>query len=582
MRNFPNVSMAAAMAAVMVLSSACSSEKNGADSAEIAFADKIVTGGTVVTLDDSNPGAQAIAIRNGLIVAVGQQADIMGWRGDETEVVDIAGRTVIPGFIDGHAHFVGFGAQAIGANLLASPDGRVETIDDLVDALKEFAAGPDVARTGWIFGMGYDDAVLAEGRHPTADDLDRVSTELPVMAIHISGHFSAVNTVALEQIGYTAETQDPEGGVIRRRPGTREPNGVLEELASIPVMFSVVTPTTEENQLYFMTRAQELATRMGYTTAQEGRAFKSSHEQILSFAEKGLLEIDVVSYIDYADRELLHSGWNSRDYRDRYRIGGMKITLDGSPQGRTAWRTLPYLLPPDGQDAQYLGYPAIPDDGTVTALYDEAFENDWQVLTHANGDAAIDQFIRAIRPAHEKYGAADRRPVLIHGQFVRQDQLDSIQELGVIPSLFPMHTFYWGDWYDQIIGPELAQQISPMRSALDRGMITTSHTDAPVALPNLLQVMHATVNRTSRSGKVMGPQERLTPLEALKAVTLWGAYSHFEEDRKGSIEVGKLADLVILSDNPLTVDPKQINQIRVLETIKEGRTVYREKGEEAN
>jgi predicted amidohydrolase YtcJ len=172
--------------------------------------------------------------------------------------------------------------------------------------------------------------------------------------------------------------------------------------------------------------------------------------------------------------------------------------------------------------------------------------------------------------------------VLIHGQFVRQDQLDSIRDLGVIPSLFPMHTFYWGDWYDQIIGPELAQQISPMRSALDRGMIATSHTDAPVALPNLLQVMHATVNRTSRSGKVMGPHERLTPLEALKAVTLWGAYSHFEEDRKGSIEVGKLADLVILSDNPLTVDPMQINQIRVLETIKEGQTVYRALGDGAH
>ena len=138
-----------------------------------------------------------------------------------------------------------------------------------------------------------------------------------------------------------------------------------------------------------------------------------------------------------------------------------------------------------------------------------------------------------------------------------------------------MHTFYWGDWYDQIIGPELAQQISPMRSALDRGMIATSHTDAPVALPNLLQMMWATVNRVSRSGKVMGPDERLTPLEAFKAITLWGAYQHFEEERKGSIEVGKLADLVILSDNPLTVDPMAINQIEVLETIKEGKTVWK-------
>jgi predicted amidohydrolase YtcJ len=144
----------------------------------------------------------------------------------------------------------------------------------------------------------------------------------------------------------------------------------------------------------------------------------------------------------------------------------------------------------------------------------------------------------------------------------------------VIASLFPMHTFYWGDWYDQIIGPELAQQISPIKTALDKGLVVTSHTDAPVALPNLMQVMWATVNRTSRSGKVMGPDERLTPLEALKTFTLWGAYQHFEEKTKGSIEPGKLADLVILDRNPLTVDPATINQIRVLETIKEGQTVY--------
>ncbi len=179
---------------------------------------------------------------------------------------------------------------------------------------------------------------------------------------------------------------------------------------------------------------------------------------------------------------------------------------------------------------------------------------------------------------HRKYDDADRRHTLIHGQFIRQDQLDSLKQLSVIPSLFPLHTFYWGDWYDQIIGPELAQQISPMRSALDRGMIATSHSDAPVALPNLMQVMSATVNRTSRSGKVMGPDERLTPLEALKTITLWGAYQHFEEDRKGSIEVGKLADLVILSDNPLTIDPMDIHQVQVLETIKEGKTVFVQPG----
>jgi len=573
-----NLISLAFIAGIWILA-ACAPNQDGTSTAMSsdsgAMADAIYIGGTVITVDDAMPSAEALAIKDGLIVAVGAEAEVMAMRADHTRVVDIGGLTIVPGFIDGHAHLGGLGAQAVGANLLAPPDGNVETIDDLVEALLEFAAGPDVDRTGWIFGMGYDDAMLAEGRHPTADDLDLVSTEIPVMAVHISGHFSVINSAGLAKVGYTIDTEDPEGGLIRRRPGTKEPNGVLEELASIPLTVATISPAKKEDQTYFMQRAQEMAMRFGYTTAQEGRAFQAQHDAFVDFAERGLLQIDVVSYLDYANKRVIESEWHSPDYRNRYRIGGMKITLDGSPQGRTAWRTTPYLIPPDGQPEDYRGYPAIPDDSVVAELYDEAFAKGWQVLTHANGDAAIDQFIRAMRPALAKYGPADRRPVLIHGQFVRQDQLDALKEIDAMPSLFPMHTFYWGDWYEEIIGAELAQQISPMRSVLDRGMLVTSHTDAPVALPNLMQVMSATVNRTSRSGKVIGPDERLTPREALKTITIWGAYQHFEEDRKGSIEVGKLADLVLLSENPLTIDAARINQIVVVETIKEGKTVFR-------
>jgi len=538
------------------------------------FADKIYINARVITVNDAQPAAEAVAVRDGFIVAVGAQADLLKLRGEATLLVNLGGKTLVPGFIDGHAHLAGFGAQAIGANLLASPDGAADRIDDVVRALQEFAKGPDIGRTGWIFGMGYDDAVLAEKRHPTRDDLDRVSMDIPVMAVHISGHFIAVNSAGLRKIGFSASSADPEGGVIRRRPGSREPNGVLEEMAAIPSLFGL-SPSNPDDQAYFMRRALEIAKSYGYTTAQEGRASAEIHQSLVDAAMRGDFDIDVVSYIDYVSRGVITPEWHKRDYTQHYRIGGLKITLDGSPQGRTAWRTLPYLLPPDGQEAGYKGYPAIPDDDVVAGLFNEAYGKGWQVLTHANGDAAIDQLIRAVRRAQEKNGPGDRRSVLVHGQFVRQDQLDELKELQIIPSLFPLHTFYWGDWYEKIVGPEQAQHISPMRSVLDRGMLATSHTDAPVALPNLMRVMSATVNRTSRSGKVMGPDERLTPAEALKTVTLWGAYQHFEEDRKGSIEVGKLADLVVLSENPLTIDPARIGEITVLETIKEGNTVYR-------
>ena len=537
-------------------------------------ADTIYSGGDIVTVNDTQPTAEAVAVKEGKILAVGQRCAIQSaHKGATTRIVDLAGRTLAPGFVDGHAHFLGFGSQAVGAILLAPPDGTVETIEDIVTKLKGYADGPDVGRTGWIFGIGYDDALL--GRHPTRDDLDKVSTEIPVIAVHISGHFSAMNSAGLAKVGYSAETQDPEGGVIRRREGSREPNGVLEELASIPVMIPAINAQSPQDKDYFINKGLQLAKSYGYTTASEGRLMGFQQPALVSAAERGMLDIDVISYVDYTAKEILSSPWFAREYNGHYRVAGLKITLDGSPQGRTAWRTIPYLLPPDGQQAGYKGYPAIPDTQFVADLIDESYQKGWPVHVHANGDAAIDQFIAATRPSHDKYGPGDRRHTLIHGQFIRQDQLDALEELQVIPSLFPMHTFYWGDWYDEIIGPQLAQQISPMKSAIKRDMKPTSHTDAPVALPNLMQVMWATVNRVSRSGRVVGPEERVTPLEALKAITLWGAREHFEEQTKGSIETGKLADLVILSDNPLTMDTMKINKIRVLETIKEGKSVYR-------
>ena len=556
----------------LILLPACSTTKQN------KVADTIYFGGPILTIDESNPLAEAVAVQNGLIMAVGSKNEVMQLAGSNTSTVDLVGKTLLPGFIDPHCHFVGFGAQAVAANLMAPPDGTVKNINDLVAELQKFANGPDVKRTGWIYGLGYDNAMLAEGRHPTRAELDKVSTTIPVMATHISGHMAAVNSVGLAELGYSKDTKDPVGGVIRRQSGSDIPNGVLEELAAIPPMMRILmAPPTVEDQIYFMKRGEEMAKSFGYTTAQEGRCLPTTHDILTNYAQNQGLEIDVVSYIDYSDLSPMDSTWNSREYNKHYRIGGMKITLDGSPQARTAWRTVPYVLPPANQSKGYKGYPAIPDDQVVIDLFNKANANGWQVLSHANGDAAADQLIRVAQATRNSYGQQDLRHVLIHGQFLRQDQLDSIAKLSLIPSLFPMHTFYWGDWYDKIIGPEYAQKISPMRSSLDRGMITTSHSDSPVARPNLMRVMDATVNRTSRSGKVMGPNERITPMEALKSFTIWGAYQHFEEDTKGSLEVGKLADLVILSDNPLTVDPTTIGNIVVLETIKEGKTIYQAK-----
>jgi predicted amidohydrolase YtcJ len=519
---------------------------------------------------DAPTYAEAVVIKDGTIVFVGARREALIKAGKGARQVDLKGKTLMPGLIDGHTHLMALGAQAVGANLLPSPDGKADTIDALVAELEVFATSSEVARTGWVFGLGYDDSVL--GRHPTKADLDRVSTTVPIAAIHISGHFSVMNGAGLAMSGITAASKDPVGGTIGRLPGSSEPSGLLEEVAFFQAILPAITPLTQANQDYFTARALEMAKSFGYTTLNEGRAVGPQARDMETLATRGLLDIDVIAFTDYLDTTEL-SAWGPA-YKSRLRMGGMKMVLDGSPQGRTAWRTTPYLLAPEGAAADYRGSPSIPDTAIVTAAIAKAYDNNWLIKVHANGDAAIDQLLEAVGQVTAKKGVKQGQVILIHGQFVRPDQIPRLKALGIFPSLFPMHTFYWGDWYDTIIGPDQAAQISPMRSILDAGMIATSHTDAPVALPNLMQVAWATVNRTSRSGKVVGPNERVTPYEAMKMITIWAADQFREGDRKGSIKAGKLADFVVLSADPVAIDPKRINTIKVMETIKEGKSVF--------
>ncbi|MHA7101233.1 amidohydrolase [Roseivirga pacifica] len=558
------------LALLLIAVVACDSRKNDQNSNT-----KIYSGGDIITMQGDSPKyVEAIVVKDDKISFTGSLIDAKENAGSGYTSYDLTGKTLLPGFIDGHAHFAAFSAQAIGAQILPPPDAEAKNIPELIKILKDWNTPENRALTNWIFGMGFDDSVLEEKRFPTKHDLDKISTEYPVMIIHISGHFIVVNSKGLEELGIDANSEEPDGGVIRRE-ANNEPNGVLEELAAIPHMLKAITPASKEAADLFFEAGQEMALSFGYTTAQEGRAMEN-HEQLAAAAEAGMLKLDVVSYVDYewVDK-YMNTKWYGKTYKKHYRIGGMKITLDGSPQGRTAWRNEPYLIPPDGAEPSYRGYPAIPSDSTVTALYEKGFENNWQILTHANGDAAIDQMIRTMSTVIDKHGNEGRRDVLIHGQYIRPDQLDSFKEMNVITSLFPLHTFYWGDWHKEIIGDELGEKLSPTRTALNKGLKLTIHTDAPVALPNLMRMVGISVERISRSDKEIGPEEKLTPYEALKAITDWSAYQHFEEQQKGTLEVGKLADLVILDANPLKVSEAEIKDIKVLETIKGGKSVFK-------
>jgi predicted amidohydrolase YtcJ len=539
-------------------------------------ADLIYHNGPIITVNDALPKAEAVAVRDGKILAVGKKDVVLKTKGESTRLIDLNGRTMLPGFVDAHGHVMGGGLQALSANLLAPPDGEVTDIPSLQQTVRDWIAAnkAEVDKIQLVVGFGYDNAQLAERRHPVREELDAISTELPIVLVHQSGHLISVNSKALEIGGITEKTPNPNGGVIRRRSGGNEPNGVLEETAAFPLLVQLLERVGAEGASTFVRAGAELWARFGYTTAQDGRTMPGALKTLKEVAASGDLKIDVVSYPDVLMARQEIKKELSSEYKDRFRVAGAKLTIDGSPQGFTAWRDRPYYDPVGNYPPGYYGYPAASAKEVGEAI-DWAFRNNIQILTHSNGEAASDQLIAFIDAATKKYGKRDRRPVLIHGQFLREDQIDSFNRLDVHPSLFPMHTFYWGDWHrEHTVGPKLADNISPTGWCVKRGMKFTSHHDAPVAFPDSMRVLDATVTRRSRSGDIIGPEHRVDVMTAIKSMTIWSAWQHFEEKTKGSIEVGKLADFVILDKDPTAVDPETIDQIKVLETIKEGKTIF--------
>jgi predicted amidohydrolase YtcJ len=562
----------------LVAAAAVTSVAIGSALAAGTEADTIYAGGPIVTINDAAPSAEALAVRDGRIIAVGTKADVLRTWGAATRLVDLGGRTMVPGFVDGHSHFTAVGFQTVAANLMSPPDGPVRNIPGLQSVLRAYiAVSPLVRAHGVVIGMNYDDSQLVEHRHPTRQELDAVSTELPIMVTHQSGHFGVLNSAALQKVGLTAQSADPAGGVIRREADGRTPNGVVEEVAFFQAVGKMLPAFTAEEAIAQLKASEAIYLANGFTTIQEGKTSSVSLKLLAAVAAKGGFKADIVSYpdlVELGDAPVLHGPLMSRAYTNHFRIGGVKLTLDGSPQGKTAWFTVPYFKVPDGQKPDYRGYPAF-TDARLDEWVSLAYRNHWQLLAHAIGDAAIDQLIRAVRTAQAAYPGDDRRTVLVHGHFIREDQVPQIKALGIFNSTFPLHTFNWGDYHrTSVVGPERAENVAPTGWLLRNHMMFSIHSDAPVIFPNSMQLIATAVNRTTRSGYVLGPQHRLTPLQALHAMTLWPAYQHFEENTKGSLEVGKLADLVILDRNPLTADPRTLRDIKVVETIKEGKTVY--------
>ncbi len=535
----------------------------------IEEADLILSSNKVILMTGKEEAQPlSIAIKNKKITWIGSHKDSENIQGKH---INFGDQAILPGFIDahGHASYLAFASQV--ANIASPPVGKIKNINDLQAELKKFIQDSNLQPGEWLMGLGYDDSLLEEQRHPTKNDLDQVSTEHPIYLIHVSAHLGAANSLGLSLANITSETQNPPGGKIRRYKNSSEPNGVFEETAAYPIQ--QLAMSSYKDPVGSVKKAMEIYARNGITTAQDGASSPESIKLMQASDVQGKVNLDIISYpIGQNGLDNKLDSFNFGIYQGRIKIGGIKLILDGSPQGKTAFLTEPYFKPPHSEPESYRGYPLIPQK-EVSQWVKKYSKLNIPIMAHANGDAAADMLIEAVKAADMK---SDHRTIMIHAQTIREDQLDKMKELKIIPSYFSTHTFYWGDWHrDSVFGKDRAERISPTKSTLDRKMPFTVHNDAPVVPPDMIRLLWSTTNRMTRSGKILGNEQKISTYAALEAITINAAYQHFEDDIKGTIEVGKLADLVVLSEDPLNMPTISLLELKVTATYSHGKEIYK-------
>lgn len=526
---------------------------------------------TVLTIDKDNSVAQAIFVEDDRIQQVGSNEQIKALINSDTVVHDLQGKTLMPGFIDAHGHFPGSAMATLNVDLNSPPIGKINTIDEMIAALQAKAA--NTPKGEWVLGVGYDDTMLAEQRHPNRLELDAALPDHPVFLMHISGHMGVANAKAFEMAGIDQNTPDPDGGIyVKNDDGSL--HGLVEENAAIAVQTLAMDFSVFDFLNMIKVASDEYST-VGVTTAQSG-AVDIRLAQGLGMATKfGLtpLRLEVWPMFDQLGPMLLDGSQNAESLsNDRTHIGAIKIVADGSIQGYTGYLSHPYHAPYHG-DESYRGYPRVLKQDLIDNV-EKYHAAGYQIAIHGNGDASIDDILTAIELAQQKHPREDARHIIVHAQMSREDQLDKMKALGVTPTFFVAHTYYWGDRHrDIFMGPERAARMSPTASALAKGLPFTIHLDTPVVPMKPMLLVWTAVNRLSSSGAVIGAEQRISVEQALRAVTIDAAWQIHQEKNRGSIEAGKLADLVVLASDPRQ-QPETLKDIPVMRTVIGGITTF--------
>ena len=533
---------------------------------------------------------QALYYENGIIQKVGTNEEILKLKDENTKVINMEGKTILPSFIDSHSHF-----SAVANSFLQVDLNECTSFKEIKNKILEYKAKNNIADDEWIIANGYDNNILKEQRHPDINFLNTLEIDNPIVLKHKSEHMGVFNKNALEALEINETTKSLEGGKIEIKDGKL--TGYLEETAFVNYLKKVPMPSMDK-LLKAYEKAQDEYLSYGITTVQEGYMSKELLNIYKELIKQNKLKLDVVGYPDYDSiKEYAHTFPSSyKKYNKHFKILGIKMILDGSPQGRTAWMKEPYE--PEKQNIienkeDYKGYPAMKYDDIVRNIK-FAKENGLQILAHCNGDATAEEYIKALQECEENEQSypkqeniqmqecaqqekklnnnnakkiKDLRPVIIHAQLISKEDLLKAKEIGAIPSFFVAHVYYWGGVHLKNFGEKRASRISPVKEAVDNNMIFTLHQDSPIIKPNMLETIWCAVKRQTKSGKILGEDERISVYDALKGVTINAAYSYFEETKKGSIEEGKKAQFVILDKNPLEVPVDEIPNIKIIETI---------------
>lgn len=507
--------------------------------------------GDILTMENSSCGA--VYTEDGIIKKCGDYEKLKKSIPNNTKLVNLNNKCLMPAFIDSHSHVV---SLAKTLNLVDLSNSK--SIKEIINRFNNYINITKPEKNKLLIGFGYDHNFLEEQRHPLAKDLDQIT--YPVMISHASGHMGVINTKAMKLFKIDNNISNPVGGKYGHDENNQL-NGYLEEQAFITIASKTNETNTDlKKQLL---EALKIYASYGITTVQEGYMKEDEFSLLDLLAKENKLFLDVVGYVDVKDHQKLYQeNTVYHQYHNHFKLGGYKLFLDGSPQGKTAWLSKPYL-----DSGDYCGYP-IYQDKEAANYVNYALQNNVQLITHCNGDRAAKQLLDAF-----KNKPTNTRPVMIHCQTLRPDQLPQLKAIGMIPSFFVNHLYHWGDVHLKNLG-QRANQISCIHSALKQELPYTFHQDSPVIPPNMLESIWCACKRETKAGIILGKDEQISIYNALKGVTINAAYQYFEEDIKGSIKEGKIADLIILDKNPCKVTIDEILKINILTTIKEGNIVY--------